>query len=162
MLTVNTLERPLSILFTPGQVMAALSLSKQQWRTYRHALPPLNLETGRSACFNAGDLLAAAVVQAGSEALQSPVSTFGPVASALFELCSAASWPRLERSYLVLVPSQGRALLVEPEQKVPSHSLAIVIELAPLVAHLRERLMAAGSSPQHDFAFPPMVAGGRP
>jgi len=161
-LPVNTLERPLSILFTPGQVMAALSLSKQQWRTYRQALPPLNLETGRSACFDAGHLLAAAVVQAGSEALQSPVSTFGPVASALFELCSAASWPRLERAHLVLVPSQGRALLVEPEQKVPAHSLAIVIELAPLVAHLRERLMAAGSSPQHDFAFPPMVAGGRP
>ncbi len=152
----------MSILFTPGQVMAALSLSKQQWRTYRHALPPLNLDTGRSACFNSGDLLAAAVVQAGSEALQSPISTFGPVATALFELCSAAPWPRLERAHLVLVPSQGRALLVEPDQKVPAPSLAIVIELAPLVAQLRERLMAAGSNPQHDFAFPPMVAGGRP
>jgi len=98
--------------------MAALSLSKQQWRTYRSALPPLNLETGRSACFSAGDLLAAAIVQAGSEALQSPISTFAPVASALFEICSAASWPRLERAHLVLVPSEGRALLVEPEQRI--------------------------------------------
>lgn len=142
--------------------MAAISLSKQQWRTYRNALPPLNLETGRSACFNAGDLLAVAVVQAGSDALQSPISTFAPVATALFELCRSASWPRLERAHLVLVPSQGRALLVDPEQKIPAHSMAIVIELAPMVVHLRERLMAAGSNLQHDFTFPPMVAGGRP
>lgn len=158
----NMLERPLSILFTPGQVMAALSLSKQQWRTYRHALPRLNLEVGRTACFNAGDILAAAVVQAGSVALQIPVSTFTPVANALFDLCSAFSWPRLERAHLVLAPTRGRVILVEPEQNIPAYPLAIVIELAPLVAQLRERLMAESSDPQHDLAFPPMVAGGRP
>ncbi|QNA83787.1 hypothetical protein G4G27_07150 [Sphingomonas sp. So64.6b] len=152
----------MSILYTPGQVMAALSLSKQQWRTYRSALPHLNPEAGRSACFNAGDLLAAAVVQAGTTALQMSVSAFSPVSEALFELCSAHSWPRLERAHLVLIPAQGRVVLVDSEQRVPACALAVVVELAPLVAALRERLLALGRDPQHDLAFPPMVAGGRP
>ena len=162
MLHINTLERLLSILYTSGQVMAVLSLSKQQWRTYRHALPHLNPEAGRSACFNAGDLLAAAVVQIATTALQMPVSAFSPVADALFDLCSVHPWPRLERAHLVLTPADGRVVLVDPEQRLPACTLAVVVELAPLAARLRERLLAAGSDPQHDFAFPPLVAGGRP
>ncbi len=151
----------LSILYTPGQVMAALSLSKQQWRTYRHALPRLNPEARRSACFRAGDLLAAAVVQAATTALQMPVSAFSPVAEPLFDICSSHPWPRLERAHLVLLPADGRAVLVDPEQRVPACTLAVVVELAPLAAELRKRLLAAGSDLQHDLAFPAMVAGGR-
>ena len=152
----------MSILYTSGQVMTALSLSKQQWRTYRRALPRLNPEAGRSACFNAGDLLAAAVVQIATAALQMPASAFSPVAEALFDLCSAHPWPRLERAHLMLIPSDGRVVLVDPEQRVPACTLAVIVELAPLAAGLRERLLAAGSDPQHDLAFPPLVAGGRP
>lgn len=157
----NSLRCSLAILYTPGQVMAALSLSKQQWRTYRHALPRLNPEAGRSACFNAGDLLAAAVVQTASTALQIPVSAFSPVAEALFDLCSEHSWPRLERAHLVLIPADRRVVLVDTEQRVPACSLGVVVELAPLVAELRESLLAADSHAQHDLAFPPMLAGGR-
>ena len=90
----------MSILFTPGQLMAALSLSKQQWRTYRRALPRRNGEAGRAACFSAGDLLATAVAQSASAALQMPVSALFPVADALFEVCSAHPWIRLERATL--------------------------------------------------------------
>jgi hypothetical protein len=151
----------MSILYTPGQVMAALSLSKQQWRTYRQAMPRLNLEAGRTACFDAGDILATAIVQSAVAALQMPVSVFAPVTEALFDLCGAHPWPLLERGYLMLVPANGRVLLVDTEQRLPPSSLAVVVELAPLIAQLRERLLAAASDPQRNLAFPPMVAGGR-
>lgn len=142
--------------------MAALSLSKQQWRTYRQALPELTPDAGRSACFTAGDILAAAVVQSAATTLHAPVSVFSPLAAALFDLCSTHAWPRLERAHLVLAPADGQILLVDPEQRLGTVGVALVVPLGPLVADLRERLMADGSDPQHDRAIPPMVAGGRP
>lgn len=142
--------------------MAVLSLSKQQWRTYRQALPQLNAEAGRSACFSVGDLLATAVVQSAAAALQMPVSALSSVADGLFDVCSAHPWIRLERASLVLILDDGRALLLEGDQRPPACALALLIELRPLVAELRERLLAAGTDTQQDLAFPPMVAGGRP
>jgi len=141
--------------------MAALSLSKQQWRTYRRALLPLAAETGRSACFSAGDLLATAIVQSAAIGLQMPVPVFSPVADELFDLCSAYPWPHLERASLALLLGEGRVLLLDNDQRLPSCSLAVLVELGPLVADLRERLLAAGSNLQHDLAFPPMLAGSR-
>ena len=161
MLKPNTLECDLAILYTPGQVMATLSLSKQQWRTYRQAIPRLMPDAGRSACFKAGDILAAAVVQAAAVRLQSPISVFTPLADALFDVCSAHPWPRLERAQLALLPAEGEVSLLDPDQRVPACSLALVVQLAPLVGALREHLMAEGSDPQPDLAFPPMVAGRR-
>ena len=152
----------MSILYTPGQLMSALSLSKQQWRTYRQALPCLNAETGRSACFGAGDLLAAAVIQSVAGTLQAPLSALSPIANALFTLCGTHAWPRLERAHLAILLDKGEVVLVDPEQRPPSASFAILIELRPLVAGLRERLLTAGGNPQRDLAFPPMIAGRRP
>jgi hypothetical protein len=152
---------PVSILFTPGQLMAALSLSKQQWRTYRRALSPLDREPGRSACFTAGDLLAAAVAQHTATSLQMPISTLTVVADELFGVCGAHPWIRLERASLVIILDEGRVVLLEPEYRLPVCALALLIELRPLAAELRERLLAAGSDPQRDLAFPPMIAGRR-
>lgn len=151
----------MSILFTPGQLMSALSLSKQQWRTYRQALPPLQAEAGRSACFSAGDLLATAVVQSFTTILQMPVATLSPVAGPLFEVCGSHPWIRLERASLVLSIREATVILLDPEQRQPVFAQALSISLGPLVVDLRERLLATGRDPQRDFAFPPMVASGR-
>lgn len=151
----------MAILFTPGQLMTALSLSKQQWRTYRQAFPLLNADAGRSACFSAGDLLATAVAQSASTALQMPVAALSPVAVALFSICNAHPWIRLERSSLALIPYDGQVHLLDTDQRPPLSRLALVVELEPLVAQLRERLVSSGSHPQQDLVFPPMIAGGR-
>lgn len=140
--------------------MTALSLSKQQWRTYRQALPRLNTEGGRAACFTAGDLLATAVVQSAATMLQMPISGFSSVADALFDVCGAYPWIRLERSLLALIVGNGRVVLFDHDQRLPVCTHAIIVQLQPLVSSLRERLLAEGSDPQQDLAFPPMVAGG--
>jgi hypothetical protein len=150
------------ILFTPGQMMSALVLSKQQWRTYRQALAPLNVERGRSACFTAGDLLATAVVQSVANTLQMPLSGFSAMADGLFSVCSNYPWPRLERSCLLLAIDESRVMLLDHEYSPPLCPLAIVVHLQPLVGSLRETLVVAANDPQHDLAFPRMVAGGRP
>jgi hypothetical protein len=160
-LLANTLERSLSILYTPGQIMAALSISKQQWRTYRQALPRLNADGGRSACFSAGELLATAVVRTACETLQMPVSRFTSVANSLYEVCESYPWIRLERSYIALLLDEGRANLLDLEQ-LPACELAIIIHLQSVVAGLRESFLTPRNSSQHELAFLPMIAGSHP
>lgn len=155
------MERALPILYTPGQLMAALSLSKQQWRTYRHAIGALNVGEGRAACFTVGDLLATRIIQRASDTLQMSVSSLSCVAGELFKICGSHPWILLERSSVALVLDDGRAVLLDIDQHPPACKLAILIELRPLVVTLRERLLAGGGDPQHELAFPPMVAGGR-
>lgn len=162
MLRGNTMECALPILFTPGQLMAALSLSKQQWRTYRYSVPRLNAAEGRSACFTAGDLLATAVIQSVADTLKMPIASLAPVADDLFDVCGSQPWILLERGSIALLIDDGRAIFLDGEQRAPVSTLVLLIELRSLVVSLRDRLLAAGSDPQHELAFPPMVAGGRP
>lgn len=161
MLRTNTKECALPILFTPGQLMAALSLSKQQWRTYRQALSPLSTTEGRSGCFTAGDLLATAVIQYATDTLHMSVSALSPVADALYDVCGSHPWIPLERGCVALILDDGRAILLDEDQRPPVCKLAVLIELRPLVLELRDRLLAAGRDPQQELAFPPMFAGGR-
>lgn len=149
------------MLFTAGQLRNAFQLSKQQWRSYRHALPPLGKDQGRKACFSTMDLLAVSVVRKISQNLSMPLSALTAVAEQLFELCASTSWLQLERSSLLVDLDHQRIVLVECDHAEPRLSIVIVISLAPLVAELREHLLADAGDSQLDLAFPPMVAGVR-
>lgn len=151
----------LAILFTVGQLRSAFALSKQEWRSYRQALAPLNQDSRRSPCFSAGDLLAIAVVRRVSKTLAAPLSTFSSLAGDLFALCGAYPWPQLERSYLLFDLQDLGVELVDLDRWHRPIEFGLLIRLAPLVAEIRENLLAGGPDPQHDLAFPPMVAGAR-
>jgi hypothetical protein len=146
------------VLFTTGQLRSAFDLSKQQWRSYRDALPPLATDQGRAACFTAADLLATSVVHRACRALSAPLSTFTPVAHPLFELLAACPWPQLERSRVLIELESGRVQLIVDERQVGT-AIVLIIELAPLMAELRQHLLATEFDPQRELAFPPTVAG---
>lgn len=149
------------LLFTPGQLMAALSLSKQEWRTFRRAFPALNADGGRVPCFTAGDILATAVVQHVSKSLGMPLSVFSPLATPLFSVCGSHSWPQMERSHLLLAFDPSGVALMDADQRQPHPTLAITVHLKPWVQQVREVLLPHGVDAQQDLAFPPMIAGGR-
>ncbi len=149
------------MLFTTGQLRSAFSLSKQQWRSYREALPPLAKDHGRSGCFWAADLLATSVVHRINTSLSVPLPAFTGIAMPLFELCAAHPWPQLERSSLAIDFESRRVELVDHERHITAAAVALLIELAPLVVELRERLLAGIPDPQRDLAFPPMIARSR-
>lgn len=149
------------MLFTTGQMRTAFGLSKQQWRSYRGALAPLTRDYGRAACFSATDLLATSVIHRLSTNLSIPLNTFTVVAEPLFRLFSACPWPHLERSILSIDIEQSRVELVGCDREMPSATVSLRIELAPMIAELRWQLLAGVPDPQRDLAFPPMVAGGR-
>lgn len=149
------------LLFTPGQLMAALSLSKQEWRTFRGAFPALNADGGRVPCFTAGDILAAAVVQHVSKSLGMPLSAFSPLAAPLFSVCRGHAWPQMERSHLLLAFDPSGVVLVDADQRQTPPALAITVHLKPRVQQVREMLLPYGADTQQDLVFPPMIAGGR-
>lgn len=105
------------MLYTPGQLMDALALSKQQWRTFRKALPQLNSGPGHAPCFSAGHLVAVAVAQRIIEATSGSLAALSGASEQLFAVLTAASWPHLERSQFDDVngsPHAQRASLVCP------------------------------------------------
>jgi hypothetical protein len=149
------------MLFTTGQLRSSFQLTKQQWRSYREALPPLAKDRGRAASFTAADLLATSVVHKVTVRLAMPLSSFTPVASAIFSLFNESPWPQVERSSLVLDFAQARIELANSGRRAVDVEIAVMVDLAPLVAELRQHLLAGVADPQRDLAFPPMIAGAR-
>lgn len=149
------------MLFTTGQMRTAFGLSKQQWRSYRGALAPLTRGRGRAACFSPTDLLATSVIHRLSTRLSIPISVFSVVAEPLFDLLAIFPWPQLERSILHFDIEQSSVELLERDRGMSPAIIALLIELAPLIAELRAQLLADFQDPQLDLAFPPMIARGR-
>jgi hypothetical protein len=160
-LPTNTENCELPILYTPGQLMTALGLSKQRWRTFRTALPPLETGLGHSSCFSAGHLVAASVAQVVADRLGSPLSTLTPIAYPLFMACTNAPWFQLERSRIVIFLDEERVELNALEAPVHCTDLGIIISLEPITRALRERLLDIDVDPQQNLAFAPVMASGQ-
>jgi hypothetical protein len=149
------------MLYTPGQLMSALGLTKQQWRTFRKALGRLDSGPGHSPCFSAGQLLATRTAQCVADRLQAPLTILSPLAGQLFSVCESAPWPQLERSKIAIDIS-GNAVELLPVEQTPGRApIVVIVELRPLIVELREKLLEADVDDQSSLAFPPMVAGGR-
>lgn len=149
------------MLYTTGQLRSAFRLSKQQWRSFRDALPPLARDNSRAACFTTADLLATGVIHRISTSLSIPLSVFTAIAAPLYQLCASSAWPMLERSTLVIDLEGNRVELVDNKRRITPTPLAIMVELAPLVAGLRQHVLADTTDEQQDLAFPPMIASVR-
>lgn len=149
------------MLYTPGQFMSALGLTKQQWRTCKKAVGSLNSGPGHAPCFSAGQLLATRIAQFVADHLQAPLTILSPVAAQLFSLCESAPWPQLERSKIAINLSTNAVELLQLEYSPASAPLTVVVELRPLIVGLRGKLLEADVDSQSSLSFPPMVAGGR-
>lgn len=149
------------MLYTPGQFMNALGLSKQQWRTFKKAFDWLESGPGHAPCFSAGQLLAARAAQFIGTRLHAPLAILSPLSRQLFSACESAPWPQLERSKIVLNLS-GSAVDLLPVDQVPRRGpIIVIVELRPLIAGLRAKLLEVDVDNQSSLSFPPMVAGGR-
>lgn len=153
----------LPILYTPGQLMTALGLSKQRWRTLRAALSPLEFGHGHGHAgrFSAGHLVAASVAQLVSDRLGAPLSTLTPIAAPLFAACTNTPWFQLERSRISILLDEEQVELVSPDTALPRANLGIIIALKPITHALRERLLDVEIDPQHNLAFAPVIAAGQ-
>jgi len=161
-LVVNNkmVSRFVTVLYTPGQLRSAISIAPETYRHWKKALSPLRRGRGHSPCFSSGDLVAIAVIRSLAIDMAIRVGALAPIAKPLFELCNLSPWPVLERGKLVIDLSEGqlqfRAQLAENVNERPT----ITIPLGPVVADLREQLLAANDvQEQASLRFPPIPVG---
>lgn len=142
--------------YTPGQLRSAAGIPPETYRHWKKALAPLCCQKGHSPCFSAGDLVAVAVVRVLVIDFGIRVGALGPLGENLFALCNSAPWPTLERGRLMIdVP--GTIIQFRPELgEVQADGPALLVPLRPIVARLRDQLLAA-SEPEHQttLRFPP-------
>lgn len=138
--------------------MTAFELSKQQWRTLRKALHPLD-RGGHTPCFSPGDLLAVGVAKFVIDSLHLQPSVLTPFAEELFLICGRTPWPQLERSQVLFRFDTLTCEVLEIGLAAPKASLVCSVELRSLVVELRESLLDVDVSIQSSLAFPPMLTG---
>jgi len=160
----------LTFLYTPGQLRNVVSIAPETYRHWKKALGPLQCARGHSPCFKSGDLVALAVVRLLTLDMGIRVGALTAIGEALFDLCNRSPWPVLERAKLIIDLPNAALLLRGELTETPTDKPSITIPLAPIIAQLREQLLAAGhEDEQPSLRFPPVeiapaVAsrGGRP
>ena len=147
----------MTLLYTPGQLRSAVSIAPETYRHWKKALTPLRRGRGHSPCFSLGDLVAVSVIRSLTIDMAVRVGALAPLAESIFELCNRSPWPMLERTKLV-IDVAGAQLQLRPElAEITSDQPLIMIPLGPLVARLREEMLAASdNSEQASLRFPPM------
>lgn len=147
----------MTLLYTPGQLRSAVSIAPETYRHWKKALRPLLRARGHSPCFSAGDLVATAVVRLLTEDMGIRVGTLTPIGDELFDLLSRSPWPALERTKLIIDLSNAVLLLRGEFSETPTSKPFITVPLAPVIAGLREQLLAASESDeQPSLRFPPV------
>lgn len=146
-----------TVLYTPGQLRSAVSIAPETYRHWKKALGPMQCARGHSPCFRSGDLVALAVVRLLTLDMGVRVGALTPIGEALFDLCNRSPWPVLERAKLIIDLPNAAILLRAEFAETPSGSPTITIPLAPVIAQLREQLLAASNEDeQPSLRFPPV------
>ena len=152
----------MTILYTPGQLRGAISLSPETYRHWKKALGPLRRARGHSPCFKPGDLVAMAIVKTLTQDLGVRVKSLSPIASDLFELCNRSPWAALESTQVAIdLPGESLRLLGGLSETTSGKPI-ILVPIAPIITHLREQLLTTTDDAQQEsLRFPPLsVAGG--
>lgn len=146
---------------TPGQFREMLDLTKDTYRHWKQALPPLTGRNGYRPCFTTGDLLAVAILKALVETGGFKVSALQPVAEELFRICNETPWASLERTSLVFEPANAHIEVVAETRSHRTDGLTVLLACRPILANIRTRLLTAQEQEmQSPLRFPPSVVAG--
>lgn len=146
----------MSLQYTPGQLRGAVNIAPETYRHWKKALAPLRRDKGHSPSFSVGDLVATAVVRTLVVELSVRVGALSAIADPLFSLCNGAPWPTLERGKLLLGLPNAEVSFCPELADVHQIDPMIVVPLRPLIAHLRDQLVAdGGAADQPLLKFPP-------
>ena len=146
----------MSVHYTPGQLRSAVGIPPETYRHWKKALAPLRRDRGHSPCFTAGDLVAVAVVRVLSVDMAVRVGSLTQIAETLFKLCNSAPWPILERGKLLFDFSNAQVQFHPELAGTLSEGPLAIVPLRSIIAHLRDRLLAAGElDTQEMLRFPP-------
>jgi hypothetical protein len=139
-----------------------LGLSQDTFRHWKRSLKPLSGRNGYTPCFTPGDLFAVATVHALVTDAGVRVGAIAAISEELFRFATVTSWAVIERSVLVFDLAAGRLTIVQEANSIRPTVTGIHVPCRPIVAKLRERLLAEQDGElQQLLQFPPAVVAGR-
>jgi hypothetical protein len=143
--------------FTQSQVRDLLSISVDDFRTWRGAVPALADHKGHAPSFTPGDVIALAIIAQLVRDFGVRVGTMSAQLETLVQICRGRSWVSLE-ACLVLIDSRQAQLFEGDAASLQSFDTSTaIIPCAPIVERLRWTLTTHEiDRPQGHLQFPPM------
>lgn len=103
-----------------------------------------------------GDVLAMAIIRTMAKEFSIRIGALTTVAEGLFKTCNDHSWLALERTKLVILPSEGTIEVHAEEAPIHFRVSSLVVPLRPLIARIREALLEGHAAAEQGlFPFPP-------
>lgn len=142
--------------YTQSQVRALISISVDDFKTWRKITPGLASHKGHSPTFTPGDVVALAILAELVRDFGIRVGTIAAQLDRLFFDCHGRSWLSLESCVVLLSADQIQLTDTTALQRGLIEQATIVVPCAPLVARLKSALTdPEADTTQGYLHFPP-------
>lgn len=142
--------------YTQSQIRGLISISVDEFKTWRKIIPALAAHKGHGPTFTPGDVVAMAIVAEFVRDFGVRIGTIAGQLDGLFKVCHGRSWLSLE-SCLVLMDAVGIRLADadNPSRAAPV-TTTITVPCAPIVARLQSALANTEAEASQGYLhFPP-------
>jgi hypothetical protein len=142
--------------YTQSQIRDLISISVDDFKTWRKIIPALATHRGHGPTFTPGDVVALAIVAKFVREFGIRVGTVAAQLNSLFNACHGKSWLSLE-SCIVLVHADGfRLVHADTHNRVSQERTTIVVPCAPIISRLQSALTTTEvETVQGYLHFPP-------
>lgn len=142
--------------YTQGQVRGLISISVDDFKTWRKVIPALAAHKGHGPTFTPGDVVALAIVAELVGDFGIRVGTIAARLDRLFTDCHGRSWLALESCLVLLKADEVQLTAAIAPQRELNEQSTIAIPCAPIVARLQSALTDSGSDTAQGYLhFPP-------
>lgn len=126
--------------YTQGQIRGLISITVDDFKTWRKLIPALAAHKGHGPTFTPGDVVALAIVAEFVRGFGIRVGTVAAQLDRLFNACHGRSWLSLE-SCIVLVQADGiRVVDADTHHRIPPDRTTIAVPCAPIISRLQSSL----------------------
>lgn len=126
--------------YTQSQIRGLVSISVDEFKTWRKIVPALVAHKGHGPTFTPGDVVAMAIV---AELVRDFGLRVGKVAVQLdeiFQVCHGRSWHSLESCMVLVDAGSIRLVDVNALLRAPPEGTTIIVPCSPIVARLQSAL----------------------
>lgn len=147
--------------YTQSQVRGLISISVDDFKTWRKIIPALAAHKGHGPTFTPGDVVALAIVAEFVRDFGIRVGTIAAQLDRLFADCHGRSWLSLESCMVFLKADELRLTDAATPQGQLGERTMITVPCAPIVARLQTALTdTEADTAQRYLLFPPTSLSG--
>lgn len=142
--------------YTQSQIRGLVSISVDDLKTWRKAIPALASHKGHAPTFTPGDVVAMAVVAELVHDFGLRIGTLAGRLDSLFKLCHGRSWLSLENCSVLIGTSTIRLIDAGAPIGRVHEMTTIVVPCAPIVTRLQSILASTEAETAQGYLhFPP-------